>query len=189
MLFLPSLALVNCIFVSHNTFQKCNTCGWRWISVQETDATTTGYAQQMWNMNLDPRFLECNRLHDSQHSGDNNKPLTVRTFFLFHTWFPIQAQSVWTHLWHLPTSGPYLIIRSRSSTVMDLSNQFLPFCSHCHHHISDLHYHNLFCHNTGFTLINPENAIRLIFINCNSGHVTHLLKNFNISPMPREQSQ
>lgn len=70
----------------------------------------------------------------------------------------------------------YLIIKSCSSTVMDLSDQFLPFYSHCHHHISDLHYHNLFCHNTGFTLINPENAIRLIFIKRNSGHVTHLFR-------------
>lgn len=61
---------------------------------------------------------------------------------------------------------------------MDLLNQFIPFYSLCQHHISDLHYHNLFCHNTDFTLINPENAIRLIFIKRNSGHVTHLLKNF-----------
>lgn len=83
---------------------------------------------------------------------------------------------------------PYLIIKSHSSTVMDLSNQFLPFYSHCHHHISDLPYYNLLSHNTGFTLINPENAIRLIFIKCNSGHVTHLLKNFQQLPSAREQS-
>lgn len=76
-----------------------------------------------------------------------------------------------------PLQVPYLTIKSCSSTVMDLSNQFLPFCSHCHYHISDLHYHSLFCHNTGFMLISPENAIRLIFINCNSRHVTHLLRN------------
>lgn len=77
-----------------------------------------------------------------------------------------------------PLQASYLIITSCSSTVMDLPNQFLPFYFHCHHHISDLHHHNLFCHNTGFTLINPENAIRLIFIKRNSRHVTHLLKIF-----------
>lgn len=61
---------------------------------------------------------------------------------------------------------------------MDLLNQFTPFCSLPQRHISDLHYHNLLCHNTDFMLINPENAIGLIFIKRNSWHVTHLLKNF-----------
>lgn len=129
-------------------------------------------------MDLDPRFSEYNRLHDSPHPGNNNKPLTGHSF-----------SSILDFSSRLKVSGgisdasplwvPYLIIKSRSSTVMNLSNQFLPFYSHCHHHISDLHYHNLFCHNTGFTLINPENAIRLIFIKRNSRHVTHLLKIFN----------
>lgn len=138
----------------------------------------TQYAQWMWNMDLDPRFSEYNRLHDSPHPGNNNKPLTGHSF-----------SSILDFSSRLKVSGgisdasplwvPYLIIKSRSSTVMNLSNQFLPFYSHCHHHISDLHYHNLFCHNTGFMLINPENAIRLIFIKRNSRHVTHLLKIFN----------
>lgn len=137
-------------------------------------------------MDLDPRFSEYNRLHDSPHPGNNNKPLTGHSFssildFSSRPKVSVVISDV------SPLQVPYLIIKSRSSTVMDLPNQFLPFYSHCHHHISDLYYHNLFCHNTGFTLINPENAIRLIFIKRNSRHVTHLLKNFQqLPPMPTE---
>lgn len=129
-------------------------------------------------MDLDPRFLECSWLYNSQDPGDNSKPLTGH-FFSFHTW-SLKVSRVISDVSLLQV--PYLIIKSRSPTVMDLSNQFLPFYSHCHHHISDLHYHNLFCHNTGFMIISPENAIRLVFIKLNSGHVIHLLKNFEQLP-------
>lgn len=135
----------------------------------------------MWYMDLDPWFL--NAIDYMIHSIQE---------IIINQWQGILSLPYLISLLRLKVSRvisdvsllqvPYLIIKSRSTIVMDLSNQFLPFYSHCHHHISDLHYHNLFCHNTGFMLINPENAIRLIFIKRNSGHVTHLLKNFQQLP-------
>lgn len=67
---------------------------------------------------------------------------------------------------------------------MDLLNQFTPFCSLPQRHISDLHYHNLLCLNTDFMLINPENAIGLIFIkNAILGMSLTYSRIFSSSPM------
>lgn len=137
------------------------------------------YPREMWKVHLDPRLSECNQLLDAQQPEDNDKPLTVTPPFLSLICYFSKRLTACGLIAAISLHRvPYLIINTRSSTVMDLSNQFLPFYSRCHHHISALHCHNLLCHNTGFTLINPENAIRLIFIKCNSGHVTYLLKNF-----------